>query len=287
MDITLDYAEDRFIHINRIKVRYRSLGQGKQTSLFIHGLAGSLEHWYKLVPELVQHYHLITLDLPGFGLSEKPSVIYSADFYMQFLQNFMMKLQLRDVTLVGHSFGGGLALKFALELPHAVHRLILISNAGFSQKLSLFLRLLTIPGLRRMLTIINRTSVNMGLKMIVYDKRHIEKHFVDRMYDLFKLPEFHRAFFSTLAQSANCFGAKLALYQSINNALTHLRIPTLVFWGDSDPILPFSWQQQSLQRLPCMTLRLLPKCGHLPYLEYPDIVGNEVRRFIRNSTYLF
>lgn len=282
MQTTLNYAEDQFINIDNLRIRYRCLGRGNHTLLFLHGLTASLEHWYKLIPELVQHYKIITVDLPGCGCSVKPRVTYSVDFYMRFLRNFVTTMKLNDFALIGHSFGGGLALKFALTYPRVVNRLVLLNNAGFCQRLNILLRLLTIPGLRGLLTLANRDAVALGLKMVVYDNSLIEAHFVDRVYEIFRSPGFYHAFFSTLEQSANFFGIKPAIYQSISDALLNLRVPTLVFWGDNDPILPFKWQQQSLKQLPCAKIQILPQCGHLSYLEHPKTVAQAIKYFIAN-----
>lgn len=284
MKALLDYAKDQFVQIGALNIRYRSLGEGRQTVILIHGLATSLEHWYQLVPKLIVGYRIIALDLPGFGYSEKPRIIYSVDFYIKFLMDFIMKLKLYKLNFIGHSFGGGLALKFALDHPELVDRLILLSSAGFSRHVGLLLRLFTIPGLRRLFIPISyrARAIDCGLKMLMYHKNCIEPKLVRRMRDIFRLPGFHHAFFSILDQGMNFFGIKPSLYQSIHEALPSLKVPSLVFWGEEDSILPFKWQY-GLNELPLSQVYLLRKCGHLSYLECPDFLGNKISEFLANQ----
>lgn len=115
MNTTLAYAPDQYMIIDNLSIRYRTLGRGIKTLLLIHGLGASLEHWYRLVPLLAEEFKLIILDLPGAGRSDKPKRNYSLDFYTEVLEQFIDQLNLKDIVLVGHSFGGGVALQLAIK----------------------------------------------------------------------------------------------------------------------------------------------------------------------------
>ncbi|WP_347252119.1 alpha/beta hydrolase [Legionella sp.] len=280
MSSTLNYAPDKYVAINDLSIRYRAFGDGGETLVLIHGLGASLEHWYQLAPLLAENYKLILLDLPGAGRSSKPKLHYSISFYLELLEQFMAKLSLEQVSLLGHSFGGGLALQYVLEKRAGIKNLILLSNAGFSRKIKLLYRLLTIPLLNRILTTLNRNGVRDSLHMNVVDNQTIEAHFIDEMYAISQLPGFGHAVRSSLSASSNIWGIKTTIYKRINTKLNELSIPTLVLWGDSDPVLPFEWQQLNLQKLPNAKVKVINKAGHLLYLEQPKEVVKNIKAFL-------
>lgn len=281
----LDYAEDKFIDVDGINIRYRYFGTGVETLVFIHGLAASLDYWYKLVPDLAKYYKIVTFDLPGHGHSDKPILDYSTQFYLQFLEKFIKYLQIKNFTLIGHSFGGGIALKFTIMHPESVKKLILLSNTGFSKKIILFFRLLTIPGLRNILTKVSLNKVKKFLLLGAYDESVITKDLIDRMHQIVLQPGFHHMLFSTLKYTITFFGVKRTVYEEIIDKLPSVMVPILLIWGSEDKILPLQWQQQALKRCYATDrVIVLLQCGHLIHIERFTEVKNLIEEFMLSNS---
>jgi len=124
--------EDRFVMVGDINIRYRSWGDPdnpRPTIVLIHGFANTLQTFYPLAPLLEQEYHVIALDMPGFGLSAKPvDHDYSNPSQGQVVADFVRQLGLEKVIIGGHSMGGAHALHAALAAPQAVGTIMF--NAG-------------------------------------------------------------------------------------------------------------------------------------------------------------
>lgn len=116
---------------NGQNIAYTDEGAGVHTLLFIHGLASYLPAWRKNIQMLRRNFRCIAIDLPGYGKSTAGVFSGSMSFYSQTIHQFIERLGLVRVVLVGHSMGGQIALSLTLEKPDAVESLILLAPAGF------------------------------------------------------------------------------------------------------------------------------------------------------------
>ena len=108
---------------------YVDAGSGHPV-LLIHGLGGSIESWTNNIGELAKSLRVIAVDLPGFGLSDKPKMNYTIKFYREFVVRFLKRLQLGQVSIVGSSLGGQVAAESAIKRHSLMKKLVLISPAG-------------------------------------------------------------------------------------------------------------------------------------------------------------
>lgn len=115
---------------NQINLAYMDEGKGEQTFVFIHGLANYAPVWKHQIEELKQNHRCVALDLPGNGLSAQGDYPYSVFFYAECVKLFCETLQLKNVTLVGHSMGGQIAMMLGLRYSNLFNRLVLIAPAG-------------------------------------------------------------------------------------------------------------------------------------------------------------
>lgn len=113
--------------VNGLKIRYEEAGRGKNL-LFLHGWGGKWESWYPVFYPLSNKYHVVALDLPGFGESEQPKATWGIAEYAEFVLNFMKNLKLTDVTIIGHSFGGSVAIKCD------AYKIVLVDSSGIRNK---------------------------------------------------------------------------------------------------------------------------------------------------------
>src|ERR1035437_8763291 len=106
-------------------ITYTDEGNGQDILLFIHGLASYIPAWRKNVAVLNKTYRCICVDLPGYGKSTAGEHSGKISFYTEVLAEFILTLKLSNVTLVGHSMGGHIAIRLTLNHPELVHNLIL------------------------------------------------------------------------------------------------------------------------------------------------------------------
>ena len=134
-------------------VRYRRGGAG-ETVLLIHGLAGSSNTWQAIQPALAGTHDVLAPDLLGHGESAKPMGDYSLGAFASGLRDLLAVLDVPSATIVGHSFGGGVAMQLAYQHPELCDRLVLVGSGGLGREVSWLLRLVTLPGAEHLMPLI-------------------------------------------------------------------------------------------------------------------------------------
>ena len=100
------------IYIDGLKINYINKGTGKNI-LLLHGWGVCMDLYKNLINQLAKSNNVYALDLPGFGKSDEPNEIWNVDKYVDFVQKFIKKLNLKEINLIGHSFGGRIIIKLA------------------------------------------------------------------------------------------------------------------------------------------------------------------------------
>ena len=142
-------------------VRYRRAGERSQRRggaprevvLLVHGLAGNSRTWDAVMPRLAVDYDVIAPDLLGHGESAKPLGDYSLGAFASGLRDLLALLDVPSATIVGHSFGGGVAMQLAYQHPELVDRLVLVGSGGLGREVSWLLRALSLPGVEYVMPI--------------------------------------------------------------------------------------------------------------------------------------
>ncbi len=134
-----------FIRIEGCELHWAELGEGPPLVL-LHGLCDSHRTWLKAAPILARNHRVLMLDLAGHGLSERPDASYSLEWHARLVGAWLEALGLEGVDLVGHSYGGGIALwMMLLEHRARIRKLALVAAGGLGRDVSLALRLASIP----------------------------------------------------------------------------------------------------------------------------------------------
>ena len=117
------------VHMDEYTIRYISGNNFNPKSarilVLLHGIGASAERWVPVFPGLSKKFEVIIPDIIGFGYSDKPTVEYTMDFFVEFLDRFMKALYIKQATFIGSSFGGFLATEFAMKFPNQVKKLVL------------------------------------------------------------------------------------------------------------------------------------------------------------------
>lgn len=251
--------------------------------IFLHGFAAGSYSWRCWTPLLEsREYYLV--DLLGHGRAPAPSdgaytPMSQADLVIRFIQ----ERDLRNVCLVGHSMGGGIALLAALKLlekePTRLTRLVLVAGAAFRQTIPPFIRLARLGWLSRaaMALVPKRRLIRTVLRTVVHDARSVTDAQVEAYAGPFFSATHRRAFIKTAQQLVpDDLDDHTAQFPKID-------VPTLLLWGEHDHVVPVSIGQKLLEVIPDARLELIPECGHLPAEEHAEVSMAVLERFLANE----
>lgn len=261
--------EDRYTDVGAVRTRYWEDGSGDPV-LLIHGLGASVETWRHTLPCLAQSHQTLALDLIGFGYSGKPSIDYTHETLANFVLAFLDTQGITTATLVGHSLGGSLALRLAIDHPERVRELVLVDSVGIHPHLSLGLRLLTLPLIGELLLKPNPGKTRQALQPLFYDETRLTDDFVALNYDLITQPGAQDAYLSTVRHLATPFRMRQRVIEATVGRLDKVLQPTLILWGAEDAIVPVSHARTATTAIAGARLHIIDQCGHLPMLECPQ-----------------
>ncbi|KAB2850938.1 MAG: alpha/beta hydrolase [Hyphomicrobiaceae bacterium] len=260
---------------------YSEEGGLGDTLLLLHGYGSSTYSWRFLKAELQRTHHVIALDLKGFGRSEKPrDEAYGVEDQAKIVAAFIQERGLQRVTLIGHSYGGSIALAVALRFnateQKRIRSLVLLDSPAFPQGLPVALRVLRTPYLAdvTVASILPEAAAAGALALAYRDPTRITSAdvaaYARPLYD----PGTRHALIKTAEQLVPGNLEELtARYKSI-------RQPALVIWCREDKIVPLRVGFQLVANLPNSRLEVLETCGHLPQEEAAEATLALLKRFL-------
>lgn len=260
----------------------RPQGDASETFLLLHGYGGSTFSWRTWVPELAGRGHVVQVDMKGFGRAPKPDDDrYAPTDLAEAVLDLIVQRDLRRLTVVGHSLGGGVALLTALGLmdrrdAQRLHRMVIVAGAAYRQPLPPFVALARRPRLAHaaMRWMGPRFVVAQALRAIVFEASDITG---DQIRGYAAPMGSENATRALLAAARQIVPPDLEAFCARYPSIT---VPTLLLWGRQDPAVPL-WVGERLARaLPLATLRVLDRCGHLPAEERPQASLNALRAFL-------
>jgi 2-hydroxy-6-oxonona-2,4-dienedioate hydrolase len=234
--------------------------------ILLHGIGASAERWMLVAPALSKHFRVIVPDIIGFGYSDKPTVEYTIDFFMDFLGGFLENLHIRTPNIIGSSLGGYLAAEFAIRFNTRVKKLILAAPAGMMRSSTNVLDQYIMAALYPTYENALRAFMDMAFDPSVVTEKTV-RDFVNRM----RLPNAKYAFMSTLLGMRD--GPKLP------DRLPKILAPTLLIWGDKDSMIPLQYSTE-YTKIPGSNLIVINDCGHTPYVENPDVFNQAILKFL-------
>jgi len=231
------------------------------TVVLVHGVGDSgLEEWSELIPELATQYHVVAFDLPGFGRSTKANQLYSPIKYCCFIKWVVDTYVAGPFTLIGHSLGGALALRYAATFPSHLERLVLVDVAGVLHRASLARNLVEGQVQERLPATPLSRHAQMLRRLTDHTLRQLNQVPLD--LDLATGgPSTRGAFLQGNPASV----ASLALAQENFAPLLHrITVPCLILWGSEDTTTPLRTGKVLTYTLPQARLELVPRAGHVP-----------------------
>jgi pimeloyl-ACP methyl ester carboxylesterase len=274
-------ADSRFVDLpGGYHVHFRDDGDPNLPLLvLLHGFGDSFMTWEGWVRELKTQFHIISVDFPGHGLTRAPQGSrLNGEGLADFVDAFAATLALPKFAVAGNSMGGGAAWQLAVRHPQRVDALILVDAAGFANdtppgKVPLAFKILRYPIGRTILSKIdNRPLIEEGLKTDVYDKSLITPALVDRFAEFQRAPG-HRAILMSIDMGAPA--------RPTAELVSSIKVPTLVLWGESDPLIEPAAAKKFAAAIPGAKLITYPRVGHLPQIEIPQRSAADVAAFLK------
>ncbi len=242
-----------------LEINYTRTGNG-QTLLFLHGWGANLESFNCISEPLAAHYEVIALDFPGFGKSTEPKSPWQLDDYTQMTLSFINELNLKNVHLIGHSFGGRVSIKLSQMMTPT--KIMLLNSAGIKPKRN-SLYYFKVYGYKAFKTIASLPLLSWVLKEPLEAYRELHSSSDYKM----ATPIMKQ----TLTKVVN---------EDLTPLLSKISVPVLLIWGDQDTSTPVEDAKKMAARIPDSGLVIFEGAGHFSYLEQPDRTLTILKSFI-------
>jgi pimeloyl-ACP methyl ester carboxylesterase len=263
--------------------------QDAPVALLIHGWSSS---WYAMSPlfeDLRTRYHLIAVDLPGYGESPRLPERTTIPGYVEFLAKFIKQTTDQPIVLIGHSMGGMIGLTMALQYPELLDRIVALCPT-ISGKLSTYINAFVSP-----ITIMERFGLVAGVFSLVEphffnitDRLMRPASFADRTLiteDEYKKLKFDARRHGQGSVRAECYWAMRR--NDLRGKIGKINIPTLVLWGMEDNTVPLRDASAVALEFPDADLRIIPNAGHWPQFEATTTTRRYIKAFLGTPTKLF
>jgi len=238
-----------------------------KTILILHGWQSSKEKWEKVEQEVEKAgIKVIAPDLPGFKKENELERPWNLDDYVEWTRKFIRENTSGQIFLLGHSFGGRVAIKFAVKYPEKLSGLVLISAAGITSrpkaKISVFLILSKVGHLIFSLPIL-KFFQPLAKKFIYFlaggkDYYSIQNQFMKQTF-------------------------KNIISENLNDLLLKIKTTTLIIWGEKDKMTPLQDAYVMNKKIKNSKLEILKNIQHLPYLESPELLSEKITDFIQKT----
>lgn len=274
--------QSRFVTLaDGARVHVRDSGGDGMPMILLHGSNSSLHTWEPLKAVLGLRYRIVTLDLPGHGLTgATPKHRYDTAEMVATVDGVAEALGLERFILGGNSMGGGVSWNYALAHPEKVRALLLLDAGGMPpragdkpQASNLGFRLLRYPlGRMLMRQITPRSLVRTSYEQSVADPSTVTDAVVDRTWELLRFPGNRDA-------TVMRFQRGFADPEAAERART-IRVPTLILFGKEDQIIDPSAAQSFAERIGGSEVLLMDGVGHLPMEEAPEATAAAIEEFL-------
>lgn len=270
------FEDSQFIEMDGLNVHYRKTGQGHPFVL-IHGFGANLWNWEEWTDLLNDNYQVISLDLPGFGLTGPTSKRdYSTATQVTFLNNFLEKIGVDTFYLAGNSMGGNISWNYTLQYPEKVKKLILLNSSGYPKEGDgiIGFKLIQTPIVKDLVVKITPKSLVLKtLKDAHEDDKFATESLLQFYHDIMRRTGNRQALVDRMSEK----------YIDNSSLIPNISTPTLIIWGEKDLVIPVGMAHKFQEDLPNSELIVYENIGHLPMVEIPEQTVEDVMAFINNE----
>lgn len=255
----MNLIEEKNIILNDQLIHYSflDLKNNNNTIIFLHGWRSSGSIWLNFFDQLSKiGYSLYSLDLPGFGQSELPKTPFTIDDYVSTVSQFIKRLSLKKPVIIGHSFGGNIAIKLAVNNSDLLKSLVLIDSSGIRKK-TMQKKAATL--LAKIVKPFFIPSFMQPLRKFIYEKIGAE--------DYLATPQLAKTYLNIIQED-------------LTPALKKIKQKTLIVWGDRDPETPLDQAYILQKNIPNNKLVVLKNAGHFSFLDQKEEFIKTITNFI-------
>lgn len=276
-EIRREVTQERFLQIGDQLVYVEQTGSGEPVIL-LHGFGGSVYSWRKIVPALAESHRVVAIDLNGFGYTQRSRdpESYTRAGQGRLVLAVMDALGIERAHVMGHSYGGGLALYLAFRHPERFRSMVLVDSSAPTYSDDRRTRAATLRPLTRLYvrTVALRPStVRRSLLRSFYDDSQVTPELVRAYFDRLWIEGVGEAYYGLTAPSRT---------PSERVDLAKIDVPTLVVWGAQDAVVSLATGRRATAKLPRSELVVIEACGHLPMEEKPEELLRAVLPFLEN-----
>ncbi len=260
---------------NGQRIHYLDQGAGPIV-VFLHGsgsgASGHSNFKYNYPYLVEQGFRVIVPDLIGYGYSDKPDdVQYHLDFFVECIQQLLAQLDVERCVLIGNSLGGAIAIKYTLDNPACVDKLVLMAPGGIEEQADYF----HMPGMQVMKEVF--TSGPMAPERLedfirrglVYDDSVVDQQLINERWGIF--------------QQQNSQVITSMVVPNMASRLQEIECPVLAFWGVNEQMMPETGIQTLAKNCRHIRLTLVSECGHWVMVEHRDMFNRNTADFLRNN----
>lgn len=245
-------GDTEFIKIKGLNIAYKIYGEGDINVLYLHGWASNKETLEPVIKKIQQRKKIkfIGIDLPAFGQSSMPSEIIDTNDYKEIVLEFIEKMKLKKIILIGHSFGGRISIRIAASVPEIIDKLILTGSAGIKpkRKLSYYIKVWSY-------------KLSKAIIKIFYRGKKFDK----------KMKKLYKKYGSRDYRNSNEITRKILVKvvneKDLSPLLPKIKAPTLLMWGDSDTETPLWMAKKMEKHIPDAGVVILENAGHYSFID--------------------
>ncbi len=237
---------------------WQGIDNNGPTLVFLHGWRSEKQAWNGIVSRIKDKgLKIIAIDLPGFGKTQASKETMSVGDYAEIVAEFIKKLELKNVILIGHSFGGRIGIKLSSVHPELVSKLVLVDSAGFvmgQNKKSL------VSAMAKIAKPFFAPKFMQPLRKRIYKTIGAE--------DYVAVPELQKTFVKVVGED-------------LTDGMRKIICPTQIIWGEEDAETPVEFGQRMRSFIPNSKFIILPGAGHFSFIDQPEEFAKILEKFIR------
>jgi pimeloyl-ACP methyl ester carboxylesterase len=271
----------RLVDVAGVDTYVAEAGEGPPV-LLIHGYGDTADGWRRVVPGLLKDHRVVAIDMPPFGRSSTPPKRKLLDFYSEFFPALLDELELDRTTVIGHSLGGAVSLRLAIENPDRVERLGLVAPAGLGSAPPWWWHALTARALWEgalsipspLTTPLVRRGLRTFLQLRLVDN---PRNLDEEISHLVQMHGTGRDLKLLLAAGHACIDSYSGTLLEESLALD---IPLWMVWGRGDGLVPSVHARAFARVHPDAKVHVLDDCGHYPHIELPTRFNTLLRGWL-------
>jgi 2-hydroxymuconate-semialdehyde hydrolase len=262
-----------YLDVRGTRIRFHETGDpAAPPVVLLHGIGRSLEDWWPQHELLGAEYRVISLDMPGFGLSQRMPSPTTLPVLAEGVWAILDTLgETRPAHLMGNSLGGAVSMEMLSGTPERVSTLTLVNSAGFGKEVTIALRMLAVPGLgRQMLRRIDRRTAPRVERNLFADRAMVTRERIEMAVKIARQPDFAPVYLE-IARALGGFRGVAAAWRTdlLERVSPHVK-PTMIIWGERDMILPCTHMAAARAAFPHARSHMFPRTGHMPQIERPE-----------------